>query len=930
MLRFLRVLLFFSLATYCPAGTIVYLRVHRDALEQHLMNAPPDSALERLHKLRAQFAAAGCTSHDLYEQEVPKQTIPNLICKMPGKEAGNIVISAPLDKIAGVSEDQTHWATLALLPLLAESVGYTPHRFSIMFVAFSGQQHGLRGSSEYLRQLTPAQRREIRAMINLEDIGRTPLVYAPAQEDLQLVNWLTLSATTLHESGIPMKIDPRTFEAPLTNGESALRVDDYLLDAKTFQHDRIPSISLRSAPYPMIPALRQAGGWVGGPSGKSFDLDIYEETYNVLSVYLLYLDGNLNGPTVSGPQVAVASMGSDSGLTNSPLPDRPAAAENPATRGTVRTTSTSTDSVRTPVTARSEIPVFHAEANLVNMDVSVNDAHGAPIKGLKASDFTLLENGQPQTISVFEEHGSQAPEASSPEIPLPAGTYSNRVAVSGDSPLNIFLFDLLNTPPQDQAYARAQMLQYLKALPKGKRISIFVLGTHLQMVQGFTDDPEALLKSAERILRQASPLLTTDLQNQQDQGFTEEVGRYAMPSIPSNVPASVAASLSAARTDAQGITGFVSQRTATSARSEAIRDDQRTTMTLDALAAISRTVAAYPGRKNLLWLSGSFKIRIRPSDNSFLDVGNKTTQAAAAVSDLSSTYHYQEAIRNLTTAMSAARVAIYPIDVRGLRTGGVEIGVGAESTVSMVDMGNNDAYTKTLNNQSETRFGERSSMLDLAEQTGGHVFLDNDIRGSIAHSLDAGSHYYTLAFTPNKNNSDTSFRHVQIKLNHGSATLAYRPGYFPNPTADSLKQTAGHMLAAAMQTVAPQSTMLLITVRLLPPDSTTKALRIDYRIDLKGVGFEDAADDQKRAVLDCMAVALDNKGNIAGQIANTMDASLRLSELAAFQRTGLPMHQELVLPPGSYDLRIGVLDRDSQRIGTVNVPVQISGETKTN
>ena len=221
-------------------------------------------------------------------------------------------------------------------------------------------------------------------------------------------------------------------------------------------------------------------------------------------------------------------------------------------------------------------------------------------------------------------------------------------------------------------------------------------------------------------------------------------------------------------------------------------------------------------------------------------------------------------------------------------------------------------------------------MLDLAEQTGGHVFLDNDVRGSIAHSVEAGSNYYTLAFTPNKNNNDKSFRHVQIKLNHGSATLAYRPGYFPNPTADSLKQTAGHMLAAAMQTVAPQSTMLLITVHLLPPDGTNKALRIDYRIDLNGVRFEDAADDQKRAVLDCMAVALDNKGNIAGQIANTMDASLRLSELAAFQRTGLPMHQELVLPPGSYDLRIGVLDRDSQRIGTVNVPVQIPDETKMN
>jgi hypothetical protein len=48
------------------------------------------------------------------------------------------------------------------------------------------------------------------------------------------------------------------------------------------------------------------------------------------------------------------------------------------------------------------------------------------------------------------------------------------------------------------------------------------------------------------------------------------------------------------------------------------------------------------------------------------------------------------------------------------------------------------------------------------------------------------------------------------------------------------------------------------------------------------------------------------------------------------QRTGLPMHQELVLMPGTYDLRVGVLDRASQRIGTINVPLVVSAETKTN
>ena len=132
------------------------------------------------------------------------------------------------------------------------------------------------------------------------------------------------------------------------------------------------------------------------------------------------------------------------------------------------------------------------------------------------------------------------------------------------------------------------------------------------------------------------------------------------------------------------------------------------------------------------------------------------------------------------------------------------------------------------------------------------------------------------------------------------------------------------MLAAAMQPGLPQSTMILVTAKVLTPDATSKALRIDYSIDLSGLDFTDMSDNRKRALLDCMAVALDGHGQITGQIANTMDAALPPKDYQAFQQTGLPLHQELVLPPGTYDLRLGVLDRASQKIGTVDVPVVIA------
>jgi VWFA-related protein len=913
--------------------------VHRGAIEERL-KAPPQTATEQIRRLRAQFEAAGCARNNLYEEEVPKQDLPNLICTIPGLEPGTILIGAPIEDIAKGSRPGTQWATLALLPLLAESIGSVRHRHTLAFVAFSGQQHGLRGSSEYLKELTKSQQPEIRAMVSLDDIGRTPVVYALAQDDVLLANWLTLSSSTLRLHSMPMEITARSVDARLINGVPTFNLDNYLVDARAFQRAHIPAIALRSAPISMIPAMLQAGAWGGDSSGDSLDPNVYEETYNLLSVYLVYLDSNLGTPHQTPPASEVAGKAAPANPATGQ--DAQTAATVPGASATAGKSDITNASAAVPAylptlssqQAKAKVPpdtpVFRSEAQLVVMDVSVTDLHGAPVKGLQAGDFTLLENGKPQAVRIFEAHGSQLTSPVTAEHPLPAGTFTNRISATTDTPLNVLLFDMLNTPPEDQAYARQQMLQYLRGMPKGKYLALFVLGTHLQMVQGFTDDPDLLVRTAEKLVRQTSPLLTTEVQQQQDQGFTEEVGRYAQPATPSGLPASAAASVIAAQADAQGVTGFVAQRTATSARMESIRSDQRTTMTLDALDAISRAVSGFPGRKNLVWLSGSFKIRLRPSDSTVLSVAARTTQAASAVSDLSSNFSYQEAIRRLTTVMAAARIAVYPVDVRGLRTGGVAIGVGTDASRSMVDLGNNDAYNTTLNSQSESRFGEHSSMLDLAEQTGGHVFLDNDVRGSIARSIDDGSSYYTLAYTPEKNENDKSFRRVEIKLNRESAKLAYRPGYYPTQTQDSLNQSGAHMLAAAMQPGLPQSTMLLVTLRVATPDSTSKAVRIDYSIDLGGINFDDTADNRKRAILDCMAVALDGNGNIAGQIANTMDATLQPREFLSFQRSGLPAHQELVLPPGTYDLRVGVLDRASRRIGTVNVPLTISAETKRN
>jgi Ca-activated chloride channel family protein len=56
--------------------------------------------------------------------------------------------------------------------------------------------------------------------------------------------------------------------------------------------------------------------------------------------------------------------------------------------------------------AQSSETTLKVDVKLVNVFVTVTDEHGAPVGGLKREDFTLLEDGKPQTISVFDKESA--------------------------------------------------------------------------------------------------------------------------------------------------------------------------------------------------------------------------------------------------------------------------------------------------------------------------------------------------------------------------------------------------------------------------------------------------------------------------------------------------------------------------------------------
>ena len=172
-----------------------------------------------------------------------------------------------------------------MLPLLAKSLAGVPHRSTVILIAFPGRSRGMRGAAHYVDQLTEAQRKTLRAVVDLDNLGRTPAVYALAQPDKTLATWLHAAASSLRLAA-PPAVD--------ANSED----EDLRGNTQPFVLANISAISLQSAPPTMLAALKRDGAFPDSVTGNGFDLDTYDDTYRLLCIYVLYLDGNVGGPPI--------------------------------------------------------------------------------------------------------------------------------------------------------------------------------------------------------------------------------------------------------------------------------------------------------------------------------------------------------------------------------------------------------------------------------------------------------------------------------------------------------------------------------------------------------------------------------------------------------------------------------------------------------
>lgn len=538
-----------------------------------------------------------------------------------------------------------------------------------------------------------------------------------------------------------------------------------------------------------------------------------------------------------------------------------------------QTGQSSQSSSATPAAAiQQPQTVLKATTRLVVVDVVATDSSGAPVTDLKESDFTVLEDGQPQKIGSFNFQGAAAKNGP-PPAKLPPNVVTN-VPASQSNSLNVILLDHINGESRNRIYAQDRLVKFLDRASALEPTAIFVMEKKLSLIHDFTTDT--------RVLKDA-------LNNMPSSGVSRVIGVDA------------AASPYATKGDFH-------------------TDENAIEVTLRALRQLARTLAAYPGRKNLIWVSEAFPVNLMiegfpksTSPNNLIadragsvplgtPVGQQPTVSAALTGGpenlgLGSGNSFAQELARIADALMDAHVALYPIDAAG---------VG-----------------------SANRIAAQSNMRDMADRTGGRAFYNrNDLDVGVGSSINDGSIYYGLSYYPENHVWDGRLRRIEIKTSRPGITLRYRMGYYAlNPEGLAKRDSIelAQEFTYAMEFDSPLFAGVRFQAMVTPPADKSQKTTVIFAIDPHTIAFENRGDGEHLSIA-CSVAVYSEKGSLvknAKEETTSLSGALKPDEYQKVMKSVFPCKHQMDLKSGKYTLRLGAIDMNGHAFGTSNASLVV-------
>ncbi len=359
------------------------------------------------------------------------------------------------------------------------------------------------------------------------------------------------------------------------------------------------------------------------------------------------------------------------------------------------------------------------DVRVVNVEAVVTDREGQRITGLGPEDFRLLVDGAEVPITYFTEisDGRAVPRRGS-------GSIAQVPAASGEGPVGtsflVFIDDYLSIQ-RDRDKAIDRLVEQLPVLGEADRMAVVAFdGGKLEMLSNWSPSIPEIRHTLEAAKQRSAKGLQREL---------------------------------LVRRPRQGLDMGRIEREMTSRQ----LSDQMKRVILASTAAL-RSFADPPGRKTMLLLAGGW-----PYDPRALVMANPWCFGSLYTNPRDRGAALYQPLYDTANRLG---YTIYTVDLPGFRGSS---GVSAEHRSA-----NQARYASQLNSNREST--ENSTLMMLADQTGGRAFLNASARGALEEAVRDTRSYYWLGFSPTWRGVDRRHR-LRLQLRDPSLEVRTRRSF---------------------------------------------------------------------------------------------------------------------------------------------------------
>jgi len=530
-------------------------------------------------------------------------------------------------------------------------------------------------------------------------------------------------------------------------------------------------------------------------------------------------------------------------------------------------------------------PVYSADVSLVLLPVFVADGGGRAVRGLRAEDFAVQEDGKRVEIVSFRYVDTTSTE--------------DQEEIRQSPPARrrfLLLFDKSFTDPGGLSRAQRAAVEFvrLRLAPSDlAAVATIDVNRGVRIVANFTEDRH-LLAHAVRTLgvatfaRISDPLaLAVDL-NITDIVTSGAPGEgVAEEGVLNNVMAAIVRRMRAAE-------------------DQAYRAQVMSLITnLRELANGLRTVE---GRKQVLYFSAGFDSRVLVGESGPDQREASQSIAEGRIWEVDGLNRYgdmrvRDLMQEATRSLSSADTVVHSIDVTGL---------GSDNSLQLM----------RSPEDSQRSVPGRESLNMLAADTGGRFFKDTNDLGAVLNEMaDMTSRYYVLGFQPLKEKAPGAFHKVKVKVDRKATHVSHRPGYYEKLPLTAQPALQRQFEAAQLVMTGVGRNDLAFTALCLPFPSAgdRQVLGVVLEVPRETLPWKSG----RPMAVEVYGYGVAPDGTVMDHFAQLVRIDPAQVDPEGTMR-GLSLFGTLTVPPGRYTVRLMVHERESGAAGVqfleVNVP----------